>query len=57
MLRGQQTRLSNAHVNLGLDLTVDETTPRLVSLVNDLGGVLAVLGLSGEGKLVLGLFW
>lgn len=36
-------------------LTRDETLPSLVAFVNDFGGVLPVLGLAGESKLVLGL--
>lgn len=34
-----------------LGLAGDEALPRLVALVDDLGRVLAVLGLAGEGKL------
>lgn len=36
-------------------LAVDETTPGLVAFVDDLGGVLLVLGLAGESERVLGL--
>ncbi|KAI3488210.1 hypothetical protein L1887_47749 [Cichorium endivia] len=39
----------------GVGLARDEALPGLVALVHDLGGVLAVLGLAGEGELVLGL--
>lgn len=39
----------------GICLAIDEPLPGLVALVHDFGGVLAVLGLAGEGKLVLGL--
>lgn len=35
----------------GLGLTRDKALPRLVALVDDLGRVLAVLGLAGEGEL------
>jgi len=35
-------------------VTVDETAPSFVSLVDDLHGILLVLGLAGEGELVLG---
>lgn len=36
-------------------LAADETAPGLVALVDDLGGVLLVLRLTGERELVLGL--
>lgn len=48
-------RLKNARGSLRLGLARDETLPRLVALVNNLERVLAVLGLAGEGELVLGL--
>lgn len=41
--------------DVGLDGSGDETLPRLVALVDDLHGVLLILGLSGEGERVLGL--
>jgi len=41
-----------SHVDFtGLGLTSDQSLPGLVALVNDLGSVLAVLGLTGEGEL------
>ena len=36
-------------------LASDESLPSLVALVDDFGGILLVLGLTGEGELVLGL--
>lgn len=43
---------AGVHVDLaGLGLTRDQSLPRLVALVNDLGRVLAVLGLAREGEL------
>jgi hypothetical protein len=42
-------------VSLGGGFTTDELLPKLVSLVDDLDGVLFGLGLSGESKDVLGL--
>ena len=40
---------------LGGSLTSDKALPRLVALVNDLGGVLLVLGLAREREGVFGL--
>jgi len=40
---------------MGRCLSGDETAPGFVALVNDLGCVLPVLGLAGEGKSVFGL--
>lgn len=45
----------NVQGDLGLDLARDEALPRFVALVDDLGRVLAVLGLARERELVLGL--
>lgn len=40
---------------LGGDLTTEETTPCFVALMDDLGGILLVLGFARESELVLGL--
>jgi len=42
-------------LSLGGDVTLDQTLPSLMGLLDDVGGVLLVLGLTREGKLVLGL--
>jgi hypothetical protein len=36
-------------------VAIDEAAPGLMSLVDDLHGILLVFSLTGEGKLVLGL--
>jgi hypothetical protein len=51
----EKTNRVDEHFDVRLCLTSHESLPGFVSLVDDLGRVLLVLGFTGEGKLVLGL--
>lgn len=53
--REEHLHLDIVGLSLGGDLALDETLPSLVGLLDDVQGVLLVLGLAREGKLVLGL--
>jgi hypothetical protein len=53
MRRGVSSRVDAVSLGLGGTLVADELLPCLVTLVDDLDGVLLGLGLSGEGKDVL----